>query len=116
MKLKYLIESYAHKINVYPIITVIYDGEVQGEYEFKDEGQPIEIMVCLSPAEGMVTDKLVTPHMDKIKFDDVGPLRDKAFEKFKGEKFIVDPENLTKDKVTIKTSKGWEYAEETEEK
>ena len=50
--------------------------------------------------------------MNDIKFDELGPLRDKAFEKFKGEKFLVDPEKLTKEKVQIKSSKGWEYAEE----
>jgi hypothetical protein len=112
MKLKNLLESYAHKISVYPVITVIYDGEVQGEYEFKDEGQVIEVNVCIKPDEGIVTDKFVQPFMKDIKFDELGPLRDKAFDKFKGEKFIVDPENLTKDKVQIKSSKGWEYASE----
>lgn len=114
MKLKYLVESYAHKISVYPIITVIYDGEVQGEYEFKDEGQEIEITACMKPGEGIVTDKYVAPFIKDIKFDELGPLRDKAFEKFKKEKFIVDPENLTKDKVSIKSSRGWEYASEEE--
>jgi hypothetical protein len=112
MKLKYLIESYTHKISIYPIISVIYDGEVQAEYEFKDDGQVIEIQVCLRPDEGVVSDKFVQSFMNDIKFDELGPLRDKAFEKFKGEKFLVDPEKLTKEKVQIKSSKGWEYAEE----
>ena len=114
MKLRQLNENFIHKINIFPVITVIYDGNVQGEYEFEDEGQVVEIPVCLKPGDGMVGDPLVQPYMDKIKFDELGPLRDKAFEKFKGEKFVVDPEKLTKDKVQLKTTKAWAYAEEKE--
>jgi len=116
MKLRQLLnESFMHKINIYPVITVVYDGQVQGEYEFEDEGQVVEIPMCVKPGDGMLGDPLVKPFMDKIKFDELGPLRDKAFEKFKAEKFVVDPESLTKDKVQLKTNKAWAYAEEEEE-
>ena len=116
MKLKQLNENFIHKINIYPVITVIYDGQVQAEYEFEEDGQPVEIPVCLKPGDGIIGDPLVRPYMDKVKFEDLGPLRDKAFEKFKNEKFVVDPEKLTKDKVQLKTSKAWVYFEEEKEK
>jgi len=112
MKLKNLNENFIHKINIYPVINVIYDGQIQGEYEFEDEGQVVEIPVCLKPGDGLIGDPLVRPYMDRVKFDDLGPLRDKAFEKFKGEKFLVNPEALTKDKVQLKTTKAWEYVNE----
>lgn len=115
MKLRQLNENFIHKINIYPVITVVYDGQIQGQYEFTDEGQTVEIPVCLKPGDGVIGDPLVAPYLDKVKFDELGPLRDKAFEKFKSEKFLVNPEKLTKDKVQLKTSKSWEYAEEKDE-
>jgi hypothetical protein len=114
MKLQQLNENYIHKINIYPVITVIYDGQVQSEYEFEDEGQVVEVPVCLKPGDGIVGDNLVKPFMDKIKFDELGPLRDKAFEKFKSEKFLVSPDKLTKEKVQLRTTKAWAYATEKE--
>ena len=115
MTLRQLNENFVHKINIYPVITVIYNGEIQAEYEFEDEGQIVDVMACLKPGDGMVGDNLVKPFMDNIKFDELGPLRDKAFEKFKGEKFIVDSEKLTKDKVQLRTTKAWEYAQDDKE-
>ncbi len=109
---KLLNEGFTHKINIYPVITVVYDNQIQSVYEFEDQGQTVEIDVCLKPDEGTVGDKLVQPHMSKIKFDELGTLRDLAFEKFKKEKFLVNPEKLTKDKVSLQTSKAWAYVEE----
>jgi len=115
MKLKLLIESYTHKISIYPIISIIYDGEVSGEYEFPNAGQTIEITACLSQDDASLTDKFIEPYMKDIKFDDDKDLQDQAFEKFKKEKFIVDPDNLSKSKIQFKTSKSWEYAEDEAE-
>lgn len=33
MTLRQLNENFVHKINIYPVITVIYNGEIQAEYE-----------------------------------------------------------------------------------
>ena len=93
--------EYEHKILVYPIVTVTYDDRIQMQYEFPNHSKEIKVPACLPPSEAILGPKLVNPHMEKVKFDKMGPLRDKAFEKFKSEKFFLKPESLDKNKIKL---------------
>lgn len=114
-KPKKLVEAegnFEHLIHVYPLVTVTYDEIIQMEYEFPDHFKEIKISACMSATEASLADKLVNPHMSKVQFDEMGPLRDKAFEKFKNEKFFLKPDSLDKKKIKIQTKKMWTYPEE----